>query len=150
MVALGLRSLLRKLASPAESLDFQRTAQQCELSQVGSAFEELVHFGYLYVLDPSASDAEHVMMRFHVAVIARNVVEEGYLARLSDFAKLLEDAMNCGQRYVGMPATDCRANLVGAWMVLRGEQDPYNCEPLGCDGYPALMAPRDELAETLN
>jgi hypothetical protein len=34
-------------------------------------------------------------------------------------------------------------------MVLRSEQGPYDCEPLGCDGNPALTAARDELAESL-
>lgn len=94
---MGLHSLLRELASLAESLDFQRTAQQCELSEAGCAFEELVHFGNLDVLYPSAADAEDVVVRLDVAVIAGNVVEEGYLAGLADFAKLLENAMDGGQ-----------------------------------------------------
>jgi hypothetical protein len=94
---LGLHSLLRELASLAESLDFQRTAQQCELSEAGCAFEKLVHFGNLDVLYPSAADAEDVVVRLDVAVIAGNVVEEGYLAGLADFAKLLENAMDGGQ-----------------------------------------------------
>ena len=93
----GLHSLLGKLAPPAESLDLQRTAQQCELSQAGCTFEKLVHLGYLYVLYPSASDAKDVVMRLHVAVIARNIVQERYLARLSHFAKLLQNPMDCGQ-----------------------------------------------------
>jgi hypothetical protein len=149
-VALGLHSLLGKLAPPAESFDFQRTAQQCELSQAGCTFEKLVHFGYLYVMYPSASDAKDVVMRLHVAVIARNVVQERYLARLSHFAKLLQNPMDCGQRYVGMPATYCCTDLVGAGMVLRSEQCPDDCEPLGCDGNSPLTTPRDELAESLN
>ena len=94
---MGLHSLLGKLAPLAESLDFQRTAQQCELSQAGCTFEQFVHLGYLYVMYPSASDAKDVVMRFHVAVIARNVVQERYLARLPDFAKLLQNPMYCGQ-----------------------------------------------------
>jgi len=94
--ALGVRSLLGKLAPPAESLDFQRTAQQCELSETWSTFEELVHLRYLYVMYPSAPDAKDVVMRLHVAVIARNIVQERYLARLSDFAKLLQNPMDCG------------------------------------------------------
>lgn len=94
---MGLHSLLRELASLAESLDFQRTAQQCELSEAGCAFEKLVHFGNLDVLYPSAADAEDVVVRLDVAVIAGNVVEEGYLAGLADFAKLLENAMDGGQ-----------------------------------------------------
>jgi len=96
-VALGLHSLLGKLAPLAESLDFQRTAQQCELSQAGCSFEKLVHFGYLYVMYPSASDAKDVVMRLDVAVIAGNIVQERYLARLSHCAKLLQNPMNCGQ-----------------------------------------------------
>ena len=41
-------------------------------------------------------------------------------------------------------------NLVGARMVLRSEQSPYDCEPLRGDGNPPLTTPRDELAESLN
>ncbi len=93
----GLGSLLGKLTPFAESLDFQRTAQQCELTQTGCPFEKLVHFGYLYVMYPSASDAKDVVMRLDVAVEARNIVQQRYLARLSDFAKLLQDPMDRGQ-----------------------------------------------------
>jgi hypothetical protein len=85
------------LALAAESLDFQRAAQQCELSQAGCTFEKLVHFGYLYVMYPSASDAKDVVMRLHVAVITRKIVQNRYLARLSHFAKLLQNPMDCGQ-----------------------------------------------------
>jgi len=46
---------------------------------------------------PSASDAKDVVMRLHVAVIARNIVQERYLARLSYFAKLFQNPMDCGQ-----------------------------------------------------
>ena len=98
---------------------------------------------------PSASDAKDVVMRLDVAVIARNIVQERYLARLFHFAKLLQNPMDCRQRYVGIPATHCRADLVGARMVLRSEQGPYDCEPLGCDGNPPLTTPRDELTESL-
>jgi hypothetical protein len=94
---LGVHSLLDKLAPPAESVDFQRTVQQCELSQAGCTFEKLVHFGYLYVIFPSASDAKDVVMRLDVAVIARSIVQERYLARLSHFAKLLQNPMDRGQ-----------------------------------------------------
>jgi len=90
-------SLLGKLAPPAESINLYRTAQQCELSQAGSTLEKLFHFGYLYVLHPSATDAKDVVMRLHVAVIARNIVQERYLARLSHFAKLFQNPMDCGQ-----------------------------------------------------
>jgi hypothetical protein len=89
--------LLGNLAAPAESLDFQRTAQQCELSQTECTFEQLIHFGDLYVMYPSASDAKDVVMRLHVAIIARNIVQERYLMRLSHFAKLLQNPMDCGR-----------------------------------------------------
>jgi len=95
--ALGVHSLLGQLAPSAESFNFQRTAQQCELSQAGSTLEKLVHFGYFYVTYPSASDAKDVVMRLHVAVIARKIVQDRYLARLSHFAKLLQNPMDCGQ-----------------------------------------------------
>jgi hypothetical protein len=85
------------LAPPAESINFHRTAQQCELSQAGSTRQQLVHFRYLYVMYPSASDAMDVVMRLHVAVIARNIVQERHLARLSHFAKLLQNPMDGGQ-----------------------------------------------------
>jgi hypothetical protein len=73
-VAIGACSLLGNLVTPAESIDFQGTPQQCELSQAGCTFEKLVHLRYLNVMDPSTSDAQDVVMRFHVAVIARNIV----------------------------------------------------------------------------
>ena len=91
-----MHSLLGNLAPPAESIDFQRTAQQCELSQARCTFEKLVHLGYLYVMYPSASDAKDVMMRLDVAVVARNFVQERHLARLSHFAKLFQNPMDGG------------------------------------------------------
>ena len=94
---MAARSLFGKLAAPAESLDFQRAAKQCKLSKVWGTFEKLVCFGYLDVMDPSASHTKDVVMRLYVSVIARNVVEEGYLARLSHLAKLLEDPVDRGQ-----------------------------------------------------
>jgi hypothetical protein len=97
MCALHVHSLLGKLAPPAESTNFQRTAQHGELSQAGSTLKKLVHFGYLYVVYPSASDTKDVVMRLHVAVIACDIVQEGYLARFSHFAKLLQNPMDCGQ-----------------------------------------------------
>jgi hypothetical protein len=84
----GVHSFLGKLAPPAESINFYRTAQQCELSEAGSTLEKLVHFGYLYVMYPPASDAKDVVVRLDVAVVARNIVQERYLARLAHFAKL--------------------------------------------------------------
>jgi len=92
-----VHSLLGNLAPPAEGLNFQRTAQQSELSQAGSTLKKLVHSGYLYVMYPSASDADDVVMRLDVAIIARNFMQERYLARLSHFAKLLQNPMDCGQ-----------------------------------------------------
>ena len=89
-------------------------------------------------------------MRLHVAVIARNIVGERYLARLPHCAKLIQNPMDCGQRYVRMPATYGGTDLVGAGMVLGSEQGLDDCEPLGSDGNPALTTPRNELAESLN
>ena len=149
MRALGAHPLLGNLAPPAKRINFHRTTQQCELSEAGSTLEKLVHFGDLYVMYPSAADAKNVMMRLDVAIIAREIMQERYLARLSHFAKLLQNPMDCGQRYVGMPATDCRTDLVGARMVLRSEQGLYDCKPLGCQGNPALTTSRDELAQPL-
>jgi|SRR5579863_2926591 len=95
--ALDVPSLLGKLAPSAESINFQRAVQQCELSKAGSTLEQLIHFGYLYVMYPSAADANDVVMRLHVAVIARNIVQERDLARLPHFAKLRQNPMDCGQ-----------------------------------------------------
>jgi hypothetical protein len=148
--ALAARSLLSKLAAPAESLDFQRAAKQCKLSKVGGAFEKLVRIGYLDVMDPSASHTKDVVVRLHVAVIACNVVEERYLTRLSHFAKLLQNPVDRGQRYVGMPATHCLTDLVGTRMVLRSEEGAYDRESLGCDGNPPLATPRHEVAQSLS
>jgi hypothetical protein len=95
--ALGVRSLQGKLAPPAECINFQRTAKQRELPQAGSTLEKFVHLGYLYVMYPSAADAKDVVMRLYVAVKARNIVQQRYLARLPYFAKLLQNPMDCGQ-----------------------------------------------------
>ena len=94
---LGVHSLFGKLASPAESINFYRAAQQCELSQAGFTLEKLIHFGYLDVMYPPASYAKDVVVRLDVAVVPRNIVQERYLARLSHFAKLLQNPMDCGQ-----------------------------------------------------
>jgi hypothetical protein len=94
---LATLSLSGKLAAPAESVDFQRAAKQCKLSKVVCTFEKLVRFGYLYVMNPSASHTKDVVMRLHVAVIVCNVMEERYLARLSRFAKLLQGPVDRGQ-----------------------------------------------------
>src|SRR5215469_4451082 len=51
---------------------------------------------------------------------------------------------------MGMPATYCRADLVGARMVLGIEQRLNDREPLRRYGNPAFSAPRNELAESLN
>jgi hypothetical protein len=72
---LGSHSLFGNLATPAQSLDFQRAAQQRELSQAGCRFEQLVHRGHLNVIDAPAADAKDVMMRLYVTVIARKVVQ---------------------------------------------------------------------------
>ena len=90
-------SLLGKLAALAESFDFQRTAQERELSQARCTFEKLVYFGYFYVTYPSASDAKDVVMRLDVSIVTRNIMKQCYLARLSHFAKLLQNPMDCGQ-----------------------------------------------------
>ena len=46
---------------------------------------------------PPASDAKDVVMRLHVAVMARNIVQQRYLARLPHLAKLLQNPMDCGK-----------------------------------------------------
>ena len=46
---------------------------------------------------PSASDTKDVVIRLYVPVIALNIVRERYLARLSHYAKLLQNPMYCGQ-----------------------------------------------------
>jgi hypothetical protein len=94
---LGVHSLFGKLASPAESINFYRAAEQCELPQAGFTLEKLVHFGYLDVMYPPASDAKDVVVRLDVTVVARNIVQERYLARLAHFAKLFQNPMDRGQ-----------------------------------------------------
>jgi hypothetical protein len=146
----GVKSLFGELAPPAQRFDFYRTAQQRELSQAGLALEKLLHFGDFDVVYASASDAQDVVMRLDVAVVAGDIVQQRYLAGLADFAELLQNPMDCRQRYVGMLATYRRADLVGAWMVLGSEQGLHDCEALGRYGYPALTASRDELAQSMN
>jgi hypothetical protein len=98
----------------------------------------------------SAPDAKHVVMRLDVAVIARDIMEEGYFAGFADFAKLLENPMDRSHRYMRMSAAYRGTYLVGARMVLRSEQGPDNREPLGRHGDPTLTTSRDKVAKALN
>ena len=91
---MDLRCFPGEPAAPAESFNFQRTAQQCELSQARCALKKFIHFGYLDVIDPSASDAQNVVMRLNITVIARNIMQERYLARLPHVAKLVQNPMD--------------------------------------------------------
>jgi len=145
-----VRSLLGKSATPAESIDFKRTAQQRELPQAVCTFEKLIHFRYFDVMYPSTSDTEDVVMSLHVAVVACSIVQERYLACLARLAKLFQNPMDGGPGYVRMRAMHCRIYLVGTRVVLGCEQGTYDCEPLGRDGNSSLTTPRDEFAESLN
>jgi hypothetical protein len=98
----------------------------------------------------SASDAKDVVMRLDVAVVARGIVQEGYLASFSHAAKLFQDPMDRGRRYVGMLATHGHTYFVSARMVLRRQQGSYHREPLGRYRNSSFATPRDELAESLN
>jgi hypothetical protein len=44
-----------------------------------------------------ATNAQDVVMRPDVAVIAREIMQKRYLARLSHLAKLLQNPVDCGQ-----------------------------------------------------
>lgn len=144
---LGVHWLLGKLTPPAESINFQRTAQQYELSQAGSTLEKLIHFGYLYVIYPFASDAKDVVMRLHMAVITRTAMKRRDLARLTHLAKLLENPMDCGQRYVWMfPAYDS-TDFFGAGMILRSDQRLNDGQALRGDRQPPLAATLHEFTQ---
>lgn len=95
--AFSVHSFFGKLAALAKGFDFHRAAKQGELPQAVSTVEKFLHFRNLDVLYPSAAYAEDVMMRLDVAVIAGNVVQEGYLAGLSHRTKLLENPMDGSQ-----------------------------------------------------
>jgi hypothetical protein len=150
LLASGVRSPLGKSAAPAESLDFQRTAQQCELPQAECTFEKLIHFRYFDVMYPSTSDAEDVVMSLHVAVVACSIMQQGYLACLTRLAKLFQNPMDGGPGYVRVGAMQCRIYLVGARVVLGCEKGSYDCKPLGRDGNSSLTTPRNEFPESLN
>jgi hypothetical protein len=90
-------SLVGNLATPTESIDLKRTAQECEPSQAGCTFEKLVHFGYLDVMYPSAPDAKDMVMTLHVPVITRNIMQKRYLTSLAHLTKLLQNPMDCGR-----------------------------------------------------
>ncbi len=92
-----LFALFGNLALFAKSLDFQRTAEQRELPQAGCTFEELVYLGHLDVVHPFASHANDVVMRLDVAVIACDIVQQRDLARLSNFAKFVQNPMDSRQ-----------------------------------------------------
>ena len=90
------------------------------------------------------------MVRLNVAVIAGYVVETSYLPRLSHFAKLLENPMNRGQRYVRIAATNGGADLVATGMLLGGEQGFDDCQPLRRDRNSLLAAASDEITQSLD
>ena len=150
MSRLGACSLLGKLTPLAEGVYFQRAAQQCELPQARCPYQKLVDFRYLNVMYPSALHAQHMMMRFDVAVIARDIVQKGHLARLSYLAEFVENSMDGGQRYVGMLAAHGGIDLVRAGMILGSQKGSYNGEPLRGYRDTALSASRDELTESSN
>ena len=101
-------------------------------------------------MDPAASNANDMVMTLDVAVIARDIVEVGYLAGLAHFTELLENTMDRRQGHMGMRAADRRTDFVGARMVLGGEQGIDDGQPLGCDRNPLLTTSRVEFAEPLS
>ena len=88
-------------------------------------------------------------MRLHVAVIARNVVQECYFARLADVAQRFERAMHSGERNMRMLQPDGGENRVRARMVARIEQHFDNREALRRDGQAASAASLGKLREPL-
>ena len=144
------RSLLGDLAASAERMDLQRTAQQRELSQAPRTFDKFVHVGNLDVVYPPAADAKNMMMRLDVAVIAGDIVQERYLARLTDVAEFVKNAMDGGQGYVRMLAAHSNTDVFRARVILRSEQGLYHRQPLRSDGDTAFAASRDEFAESPN
>ena len=115
------------------------------MAQAGGTFKQFVDVGYIYVIDPLTSYADHMVMRLDVAVVTRCIVQQGYLACLSHLAKFVEDSMDRGQRHVRMIAAHSRANFIGARMIFRSEQRLYHRQALRCDWNTTLAAPRNEV-----
>ncbi len=82
-----------------------------------------------------------------MAIVTRALMQGRYFASLADIAELLEDAMNRSQRYVGKFFAHGGADVLGAGMLLRGQQRPDDGEPLRRDGQAARMAALHELVQ---
>ena len=82
-----------------------------------------------------------------MTIVTRALMERRHLARLADLTKLLEDAMNRGQRYVGEFFAYGGADVLGAGMLFRGQQRSDDGEPLRRDGQAAFMAALHELIQ---
>jgi uncharacterized membrane-anchored protein len=70
------------------------------------------------------------MVRQEVAVVARAVVEQRKVARLTNRAQRLEGAMYRGKRDMRMLLAHPKVNCLGARMLYRSEQRPDNRKPL--------------------
>src|SRR5712692_9931753 len=88
-----------------------------------------------------------MMMRFYVAVIARAAMQRRYFADLADLTELLQNAMHGGQGDMRVCSAHCSVDIFRAGMVLRGNQDADDGEPLRGDRQPALVAALNKVVE---
>jgi len=131
----------------ANRIDLHRAAEQRELPQTVFSFDEFVCFRHLDITDLFALHTHYVVMGLCVAIVTRALMQRRYLASLADVTELLEDAMNRSQRDVGKFFAYGGADVLGAWMLFRGQQRADDGEPLRRDGQAALMAALHELVQ---
>src|ERR1700694_1159148 len=85
-------------ASRAQRPDFDRGDQHLKIPDSLASLEDLIKFRNLEVEDTAAFDADQMMMRREVAVVARAVMKRGHFSRLANLAQRFERAMDGGQR----------------------------------------------------
>ena len=90
----------------AQRAHFDRASEQLEIAERLSPGEQGVEFRRLDILDPFASDANDMMVRAGVAVVARGLMQRRDLVRLADVAQALQRAMDGGERDAWMFAAD--------------------------------------------
>ena len=93
-----------------------------KLAQMRHPLDERINFGHLDVLNSPATHAKYMVVRLDMAIVTCAAMKRGDLARLAHLAKLLENPMDGGQRYVRMFAAHRSIDFFGAWMVLRSDQ----------------------------
>ena len=88
-----------------------------------------------------------MVVRLDMAIVTRAAMKRGDLARLAHLAKLLENPMDGGQRYVRMFAAHHNTDFLGAGMIFGGHQGADDSQALRRNRQPPLAATLNKLAQ---